>query len=75
MLRAHVSVLQLLGFLGGEVEDFLHTRRVRNIANLFLIRPGADLFLDFQPHGLEIQPHLLQHVDRHALAELDEPQQ
>ena len=61
--------------LEARFEHFLHARRVRDVANLFLVRTGADLFLDFEPHGLEIQPHLLQHVDRYALPELDEPQQ
>ena len=65
----------MLSFFGGEVEDFLHARCVRNVAYLFLIRPGANLFLDFQSHGLEVQSHFLQHVDSDALAELDEPQQ
>ena len=47
-----------LGFLGGEGEDFLHARGVRDIADHFLIRPGANLFLDFHADGFEIEAQL-----------------
>ena len=36
---------------------------------------GADLFFDFHADGFEIEAHLLQHVDRDALAELDQAEQ
>ena len=40
-----------------------------------MVRTSANLFLYFQPHGLEVEPHLLQHVDRHALPQLYQPEQ
>ena len=72
---ADVSVIQRLGFLGGEGENLLHARRVRNVADHLLIRAGADLFLDFHADGFEIQAELLQDVDGDALAQLDQAEQ
>ncbi len=37
--------------------------------------PGADLLLDFHPHGLEIETHLLKDVDGNALPQLDQAEQ
>ena len=39
------------------------------------LRAGADLLLHFHADGLEIEPHLLEHIDGDALAELDQPEQ
>ena len=39
------------------------------------LRAGADLLLDLHADGLEVEPHLLQHVDGDALAELDQAEQ
>ena len=36
---------------------------------------GADLLLDLHADGFEIEPQLLQHIDRDALAELDQAEQ
>ena len=66
---------QCLGLFAGEREHLLHAWRVRNVADHFLIRPAADLLLDFHADGFEIEAHLLQHIYRDALAQLDEPEQ
>ena len=75
VLGAHVGVLQLLGFLGGKVQNLLYARGIGNVADLFLVRARTDLFFHLKPHGLQIEPHLLEHVNRHALPKLDEPKQ
>ena len=72
---ADVGMIQRLGFLAGQRQNFFHPRRVRNVADHLRFRTGADLFLDFHPDGLEIEPHLLQNIDGHALAELDQTKQ
>src|SRR6266481_384309 len=38
-------------------------------------RTGAHLFLDLHAHGLEIESHFLENVDRDTLAELDQSEQ
>ena len=75
VLGADVGMIERFGFLAREREDFLHPRRVGNVADHLGFRAGADLLLDFHPHGLEIEPHLLEDVHRHALAELDQAEQ
>ena len=75
VLGADVGMVERLGFLAREREDFFHARRVGNVADHLGFRAGADLFLDLHPDGLEIEPHLLQNVDGDALAELDQPEQ
>src|SRR6516162_1584052 len=62
-------------FLAGERQNFLHARGIRNVADDFCFWPGANLFLDLHPHGLEIESHFLENIDRDALAELDQSQQ
>ena len=54
MLSTHIGVLKLLGFLGGEIEHLFHARRIRDVSDLLLVRPCADLFLDLKAHGLKI---------------------
>src|SRR5205814_7008159 len=44
-------------------------------ADNLCFRTRANLFLHFHPHGLEIEPHFLENVDRDALAELDQSEQ
>ena len=75
MFRPDVSVIERLGFLGRESKNFLDTRCVGNVADHFLVGPGAHLLLDFHPHGVEVEAKFLQNVDGDALAELDQPQQ
>ena len=72
---ADIGMIERLGFLAGKREHFFHARRVRNVADHLCLRSGTDLFLDFHPHRLEIEPHLLQDVYRHALAKFDQPEQ
>src|ERR1700738_5336248 len=68
-------MVQRLGFLPREREDFLHPRRVGNIADHFRFRTRPDLLLDFHSHGFEIEPHLLEDGDGHALPQLDQAEQ
>ena len=75
VLGADVGMIERLRFLAGEREHFLHARRVGNVADHLRLRAGADLFLDFHADGFEIEPHLLEHVDGDALAELDQAEQ
>src|SRR5947209_10607184 len=75
MLGADVRVVKSLGFLGGERENFLHARRVGNIADHLLIGAGAHLLLDFHANGFEVEAEFLENVDGDALAQLDEAEQ
>ena len=75
VFRADVSVIERLGFLGREREDFFHARRVGNVADHFLVGAGADLFLDFHADGFEVDAHALQHVHGDALPQLDQAEQ
>ena len=75
VLGADVGMIERLRLLAREREHFLHARRVGNVADHLRLRAGADLLLHLHAHGLEVEPHLLQHVDGDALAELDQPEQ
>ena len=75
VLRADVAVIQGFGFLAGEGEHLLHSWSVRNVAHHLGFRTGADLLLDLETNGFEIEPELAEHVHGDALAELDEPEQ
>ncbi len=75
VLGADVGMSEGFGFLTGEGEDFLHARRVRNVADHLGLGTGADLFFDFHANGLEIEAHLGQDVDGHALAEFDQAEE
>jgi len=56
------------GFLGGEGEDLFHPRGVRDVAGDLGVGPGANLFFHLHPDGLEIETHLLENIDGHALS-------
>ena len=75
VLGADVGVMQRLGLLLRKLEHFLHARCVRDVAGQFLVRAGADLFFDLKAHGLQIEPHLLEHIDGDPLAKVDQAQQ
>ena len=75
MLGADVRMIERLGFLPRERENFFHARRVGNVPDHFCFRAGADLLLDFHPHRFEIETHLLEDVDGNALAKLDQAEQ
>ena len=75
VLGADVGMIESAGLFAGQREHLLDPRRVGNVADHFGFRAGADLFLDLHAHGLEIEAHLLEDVDRDALAELDQPEQ
>ena len=72
---ADVGMVEGLGFLGGEREDFFDARRVGDVADHFLIGAGADLLLDLHADGFEVEAHFLEHVDGDALAQLDQAEQ
>ena len=74
MLGAHVGMIEHLGFFTRQGEHFFHSRRVRDIAHHLRFRTRAHLFLHFHAHGFEVEPHLLQHIDRNSLPELDQAQ-
>ena len=75
VLGADVGVIERLGFLARERENFLHARRVGNVADHLGLGPGADLLLDFHADGFEVETHLLENVDGDALPELDQAEQ
>ena len=61
-------MIQRLGFFLSQSENFFHPGRVWDIADHFLIRTGADFFLDGESDRFEVQTELLQDVDSDALA-------
>src|SRR5215471_20683849 len=67
-------MIERLSFLPRERQDFFDARRVRDVPNHLRLRPRTDLFLNFHPHRLKIEPHLLQDVDCYALTEFDQPE-
>ena len=75
MFGADVSVIERLGFLGGEGEDFLHAGRVGNVADHLLVGAGADEILDFHADGFEVEAQFLEHIDGDALAQFDQAEQ
>ena len=75
MFGADIGVVEVLRLLRGEREHFLDAGRVRTVAELLGVRTALDLLLDFAADVLQIETHLLQNVDRHALAELEQAQQ
>ena len=74
VLGAHIRVLQALGFLTRQCEDFFDARGVGDIAHHFGLGAGADLFLDFHAHGLEVEAHFLKDINGNTLSELDQPE-
>ena len=75
VLGADVGMVERLRFLAREREHLLHARRVGNVPDHLGLGPDADLLLDFHADGLEIEAHLLEHVDGDALAQLDQAEQ
>src|SRR5262245_49311142 len=75
MLGADISMIERFGLFGGEGQHFLNARRVRNIADHFLVRAGPDLLFDFRADGVQVQAHLLEYVHGNPLAEFDEAEQ
>src|SRR5579859_1481454 len=75
MFRTHISVVERLGFFGGQGEDLFNARGIRDVADHLLIGPGADLLFDFHADGLEIEAELLQDIDSDALAQLNQAKQ
>jgi hypothetical protein len=75
VLGADVGVVQALGFLARQREHFFDPRRVRNVADHLGLGPAADLFFDLHADRFHVQAHLLQDVNGHPLAELDQAEQ
>ena len=72
---ADVGVVEALGLFAGQREDFLHARRVRDVADHLGLGAAADLFFDLHAHGLHVETHLLQHVDGNTLAKFDQAEE
>jgi hypothetical protein len=68
-------MIERLGFLAREGEDFFHARGVGDVAGHLGVGAGTDLFFHFDADGFEIEPELLQHVDGDPLPELDQPEE
>ena len=75
VFSADVGMIERLGLLRRQGEDFLDAWGVRDVADHFLVRPGANQLLDLHANGFEVKVHLLEHIDRDTLAKLDEAQQ
>ena len=75
VLGPDVGMIERFRFLARKRENFFDARRIRNVAHHLGLRPGTDLFLDFHPHGFEVETHLLQNVDGHALPKFDQAKQ
>ena len=75
MLGADVSVVERLGFLGGESQNLFNARSVGNIADHFLIGTRADLLFDLHANRFQIEAEFLENVNGDALAELDQTEQ
>src|SRR5258708_15593803 len=76
VLGADVGMVERLRLLAGQREDLLDAGRVGNAADGGLgLLPDADLLLHLAAHGLEVEPHLLEHAHGHALPQLDQPEQ
>jgi len=75
VLGADIGVVQGLGLLGGQRQHLLDPGRVRDVAARFGLAAAPDLLLDLLADGIEVEPHLLQHIDGNPLPQLDEPQQ
>jgi hypothetical protein len=54
-----------------ERDDFFDTRRVRYVADHFLIRAGADLLLDGEAQGLKVEARLLEDTGGYPLPQFD----
>ena len=75
VLGADIAVIERLGFLARQGEDFLHARGVGDVARHLGVGAGADLLFHLDADGFEVEAELLQHVDRDALAELDQAEE
>src|SRR4029077_9570293 len=71
---ADVRMIKRLRFFACQRQHFFDARRIGNVTYDLGFRPRADLFLHLHADGLKIEPHLLQDVNRHALAKFDESQ-
>ena len=70
-LPEEVVEITVIAELRRKGKHLLHAGRIRNVADDALIRTGADLFLDLHADGLEVEPHFLEDIHGHALAEFD----
>ncbi len=75
VLSTDVGVVEGLGLLAGQSQDFFHPRGVRNITRGFSVRAHADLLFDSGTHGVQVKAKPLQHANGNALAQVDQPQQ
>ena len=75
VLGADVGVIEVLGLLLRQGQDFLHARRVGNVADHLLVGAGADLLFDFHADGFEVEAQFLKDIDGDALAQLDQAEQ
>ena len=72
---ADVAVVERFRLLVGKGEHLLDPRRVGDATGNLLAGAGADFLLHFHADALEVEPHAFEHVDRDALAQLDQAEQ
>ena len=75
VFRADIRMIKRFGFLAGERQHFLNTRRIWNVADHLGFRSRADLLLHLHAHGLKVETHLLQDVHGYSLSQFDETQE
>src|SRR6202030_3733836 len=68
-------MIESFGFLASQCQHFLYSRSVRDVPDHLCLGMRADMFLDFHPDSLQVEPHLLQHIYCNALAKFDQPEQ
>ena len=71
VLRAHIRVVEFLGFPVCHCQDFAHPGGVRDVALRLGFRAPAYLFLHLFAHGGKLHAQIFQDGDGHALAQFE----
>ena len=75
VFRAHIRVVEFLGFPVCHCQDFAHPGGVRDVALRLGFRAPAYLFLHLFAHGGKLHAQIFQDGDGHALAQLEQAEQ
>ena len=75
MLGADVSMIERFGFLLSQRQDFLHARRIGNVAPHLLVGPCANLLLHLLANASQVEAEFQKDINRHTLTQLEESEQ
>ena len=75
VLRAHIRVVEFLGFPVGHRQNLADSGGVRDVALRLGLRAPAYLFLHLPAHGGKLHPQVFQDGDGYALAQLEQPEE